>query len=360
MTNTGNTQRPWWAMAAPYAAAGGGLAYGALRTYWAMGHRPDFPPAGDDLGVMSGWGAVGLCAAAVVLAPLVTAVPRAWFPRTRHPAHPPRRTRVAWQLCWIAAVTVAGALALSSFMIVLDIVALLFPGIGIPSSPAALAGRAACLALGVALGLTALAARRTARDACPYCGRRHDAPHPDGAAPRWAMMAAYAAVAGCLVRLVSQVAIGFGTAPIGHGSLGAAIAALAFTVCMLLAGTLLPLALVHRWGRVFPRWTLPLAGRRVPRPLLAIPACFVAGGLLAYFGVGLGQMVVAAVTGAPLFAPGVPAAFVWTAVPAYLVWGAGLAVATASYLARTRPGCARCGRGAPVDTASRTLRAALL
>lgn len=340
MTNTGNTQRPWWAKAAPYAAAVGGLAYGALRTYWAMGHRPYFPPAGDDLGVMSGWGAVGLCAAAVALAPLVTAVPRARSPR-------------------IAAVGVAGALALSSFMIVLDVVAVLFPGIGIPSSPGALASRAACLAIGVALALTALAARRTDREACPYCGRRDCAPR-SRAVPRWAMVAAYTAVAGCVVRLVSQLAIGFGTAPIGHGSLGAAIAALAFTVCLLLAGTLLPLALVHGWGRVFPGWTLFLAGRRVPRPLLAVPACFVSGGLLAYFGVGLGQMVVAAVTGAPLFAPGVPAAFVWTAVPAYLVWGAGLAAATVSYLTRTRPRCARCGRGGPVDTEFRTLRAALL
>jgi len=336
-----DTRKPWWATAAPYAATGGGLAYGALRTHWALGHSPYFPPTGPDLGAMSGWGAVVLCAAAVVLAPLVTAAPRL------------RAARVA-------AALVAAGLAVSSCMIVLDVVALLFPGIGIPTGPGAFASRAACLAVGVALGLTALAARRTARGTCPYCGRRTDAVAHGGTVPRWATVAAYAATTGCLVRLAAQQAIGFGATPIGHGSPGAAVAAIAFTVAMLLAGTLLPLALVHRWGRVFPRWTLFLAGRRVPRLLPAVPACFVSAGLLAYFGTGLGQMIVATVTGAPLFAADVPDAFVWTAVLAYLVWGAGLAVATVSYLARTRPGCARCGRGTPVDIAFGTVRAALL
>lgn len=336
-------ERPWWTPAAPYAAAIGALAYGTLRTYWALGHRPYLPPVGPDLGVFSGWGVVALCAAALVLAP-----PTAAFPRAR-----------CGGALRVAAGTVAAALVVASHLIVLDVVALLFPGIGIPSSTGALASRGACLLLGVALGLTALAARRAARGACPYCGRT-GGPGRHEDVPRWAYAAAYTAVAGCLVRFGAQYAIGFTTAPVGHGSLGSAIAAVAFTVAMLLAGTLLPLALVHRWGRTFPGWTPFLAGRRVPRPLLAVPGCFVAGGLLAYFGVGLVQLAAAAVSGHRILSAGLPPAFWWTAVGAYLVWGAGLAVATAAYLARTRPRCAHCGHGGPVDTASRTVRAALL
>lgn len=409
--------RPWWAVIAPYAATGGAVAYGALRTYWALGHRPYFPPMGYDLVVTSGWGAVGLCAAAAVLAPLVAAVPRGRYaPAAR-----------------AAAVAVATGLVISSAFIVPDLVALLFPGIGVPS-PAAPASRAACLALGIAVALTALASRRTSRKSCPYCGRppesahAHDAstdaarthgasvheagvdgasaldpraqdasrsarlhapgaarahaPRTDGprsyvdrphatrqanlepghaarVAPGWAVIAAYVAVAGCLVRFGAQAAIGFGadSVPIGEDS---RVAWVAFAGCMLLAGTLLPLALVYRWGRVFPRWTLFLAGRRVPRTLLAVPACFVSGGLLVYFGTGLGQLVIAAMTGQALTSPEIPGGFLWTAVLAYVMWGAGLAVATVAYLRRTRPACAHCGHGGAVDTASATVRAALL
>jgi len=330
------SERPWWAVAAPYAAAGGAVAYGALHTYWALGRHPGFGPM--PAGVVA-----GLCAAVAVLAPLTAATARAR----------------AGALLRAAAVAAAAALAVSSCLFVLDVVALLFPGIGMPSGPASFAVRGSGLAVAAALALTALAAHRTARGACPYCGRT-DRSRPHAGVPRWAFAAAYAAVAGCLVRFGAQYAIGFGTAPIGHGSPGAAVAALAFTAAMLLAGTLLPLALVHRWGRIFPRWTLFLAGRRVPRPLLAVPACFVSGGLLAYFGTDLVLLAAAAITGRPATSLPVPAAFLWTAVPAYVVWGAGLAVATASYLARTRPACARCGRGHAVDTASRTVKAALL
>jgi hypothetical protein len=51
-----------------------------------------------------------------------------------------------------------------------------------------------------------------------------------------------------------------------------------FEAGFVLAGTLLPLALVHSWGRVLPRWVPLLAGRRVPRWLLLGPAFGIAAG----------------------------------------------------------------------------------
>ncbi|MCO1597057.1 hypothetical protein M8C17_18030 [Micromonospora sp. RHAY321] len=110
---------------------------------------------------------------------------------------------------------------------------------------------------------------------------------------------------------------------------------------MLLAGTLLPLALVHRWGRIWPGWVLPLAGRRVPRWLVAGPGFFVGAGLTTYFGIG-GMTAWATgnnVSGATWFLAVV--------LPAYTLWGLGLLVAATSYLSLTRPECARASAPPP-------------
>ncbi|MFF4615973.1 hypothetical protein [Nonomuraea jabiensis] len=58
------------------------------------------------------------------------------------------------------------------------------------------------------------------------------------------------------------------------------------TVLAALLGVFLALGLVHRWGMVFPRWTLFLAGRRVPAFLPLVPA-WVVGLCLGGYGVVL-------------------------------------------------------------------------
>jgi len=101
----------------------------------------------------------------------------------------------------------------------------------------------------------------------------------------------------------------------------------------LLAGTALPFLLVTRFGRVFPRW------------MLLLPGAGLGAGITAYFGVGLVQMIVAAVQGEAVYeGTPFPASFFWVAVPSYLVWGAGLAVATTGYYLRNRKPCKGCGR----------------
>ena len=61
-----------------------------------------------------------------------------------------------------------------------------------------------------------------------------------------------------------------------------------------LVGAVLMLGLVQRWGEVFPRWMIGLAGRRVPIALAVVPASLVSvllmvGGIAIWS--GLGQMV---------------------------------------------------------------------
>lgn len=78
------------------------------------------------------------------------------------------------------------------------------------------------------------------------------------------------------------------------------------TVLAALLGVFLALGLVYRWGMVFPRWTLLLAGRRVPAFLPLVPA-WVVGSCLGVYGVVLLVMVPLSLAGViPRFAPLAP------------------------------------------------------
>jgi hypothetical protein len=159
--------------------------------------------------------------------------------------------------------------------------------------------------------------------------------------PWWAWLAAYAAIAGWLVRIAAQVAVGWFT----NVPQQAAGALLAFEACFVLAGTVLPLALVHSWGRVFPCWVPGIAGRRVPRWLVLGPAFAIGGGLTFYFGASIAGFAAATVNGTwRRSGSSLPLAFFWVAMPAYLTWGVGLVVAAVAYSRMSRPKCRACGR----------------
>ena len=105
-------------------------------------------------------------------------------------------------------------------------------------------------------------------------------------------------------------------------------------VLMSLAGTLLPLALAHRWGRVRPAWTGPLRGRAVPRWLVLGAGLFVGASLTAYFGIaGMSAWIRGDIDG-----PFLP---LLLEMGGYTLRGVGLLVAAASYFALTRPPCPR-------------------
>jgi hypothetical protein len=302
------------------AAIAWALGYGLLRIYWALGAAPSPPPTGADLVVFTGWWPVALCAAAAVV---VAGLRRArWWPPLA-----------------VAAWAVTAALVAASALLLLDVVGLLLPGVGVGVHPVAFVSRAACLAGGVLVGATALCYQRHWRGACLACGRTGEAAGAAGL-PRWAWVAAWAAVAGCLARLLAQVAVGFGTnLPRAGGSL------LGFEAGFVLAGTVLPLALVYRWGRVFPGWVPLLAGRGVPRWLVLGPALGLGVGMTAYFGVTMVKLVAGTVTGTwEQGAGSLPLWFFWVAVPGYLAWGLGLGIAALAYRRATRPPCRTCGR----------------
>ncbi|HYN97289.1 MAG TPA: hypothetical protein VES42_25905 [Pilimelia sp.] len=105
-----------------------------------------------------------------------------------------------------------------------------------------------------------------------------------------------------------------------------------------LVGAVLTLGLVQRWGEVFPRWLVGLAGRPVPVRLAVIPASLVAvlvtaGGLAVYSAPsGFADIDAHGVAMLPML--------LWP------LWGVALALAAWAYHLRRRGACGRCGQTA--------------
>ncbi|MDH2426404.1 hypothetical protein [Sphaerisporangium sp. TRM90804] len=244
-------------------------------------------------------------------------------------------TGVRWTLAALGWVSGA-SMVLYSFMFPLRLLMILGGLFGMDVSAAdwvTLTAQGAGAIGGAATIAIAVTEQRRARGACQSCGRVHGRSPDlrDGPSPSWAYLAGYLAVAACVARFIAEIVHGFVSSKAPEIPWTFMIT---FLVMMLLAGTLLPLALVHRWGRIWPRWVLPLAGRKVPRWLVAGPGFFVGAGLTTYFGIG----------GMTAWATGdnVDGAtwFLAVVLPAYTLWGLGLLVAATSYFTLTRPECA--------------------
>ena len=304
----------------PRAAIWFALAYMTVRIWWAVSGAPSFGPQRTDLIVFTGWGAVGLSAAGAGVALALK-----WAPW--------------WRPLLVGAWAVSAALLAASALLLLDIVGGLLPGLGVEFKPVGFASRAGCALVGGLLAASAVAYRRRWRSDCLYCGRAGIRVRPTRT-PWWAWAAAYLAVAGCLLRLGAQVTAGF-EAFLVQTSLSLVL----FETGFLLAGTLLPLALVHSWGRVIPQWGPLLPGRRVPSWLLLGAGLGIGGAMTAYFGFTLLMLALATLTGTSDRMTGsFPLAFFWVAVPSYFVWGVGLVAASIAYYRVTRPICRVCGQ----------------
>lgn len=297
------------------------LGYGTVRVYWQIEPPPDLSPIGPDL-VFTGWWGIALCASTAALAMAMLRV------EPSGPAGPP--------ILIASAATSIGLLAAAA-MFVLDLVGGIFPGLGIDFFPGGAASRLVCIVTGVLLALAARDFYRRTGLAWLHSDRLVTLTAPLAHTPRWAFVAAYVSVAACLTRVMAQAVVGF-----DHSPLSGAISKAMFELCFILAGTLLPLALAHSWGMVWPRWVLGLSGRKVPRWLVLGPGIATASLVTVYFGLMLVQMIVERAQGRNPFPPDarmdLPESFFWVAVPAYLIWGVSLAIAALSYYRRTRVG----------------------
>lgn len=193
---------------------------------------------------------------------------------------------------------------------------------------------------------------RRSRDACLYCGRR-DGPEgwssPDKAA-RWGRVAVYAAMVVPVIYAAPRYAWALGI-PLGMSEehlrsgqeSGMWVSGL-FLANFGLVGAALMLGLVQRWGEVFPRWMIGLAGRRVPIALAVMPASIVS--VLFIVG-GIAVLSSYTQTAAAAEASGQSWGIVAGPVAIFPIWGVALAVGTLGYYYRRRGPCGKCGRGAP-------------
>lgn len=208
------------------------------------------------------------------------------------------------------------------------------------------------------LAATVSYARRSG-DACLYCGRSdglEDWKNPDNAA-RWGRIAVYVAMVAPVFYGLTRYAWALGI-PLGLSEelfrrgqeSGMWFSGAFFLGSFCLVGALLMLGLVQRWGEVFPRWMIGLAGRRVPIALVVVPAALasvllIVGGVTIWF--DLPQMVAnSAAAGSQGTALVGEIIFQLGPTLLFPVWGVALAVATLGYYYRRRGPCHVCGRGA--------------
>ena len=356
-----------WQRWTPYAAVAWSLLYAALGVYWVVSGS-GFPYTAeimsDGLGPLLGRFDPSVAWLVVMMAGIPAAVLGVAMLRGM-------RGKVRWPFLITAGVLLAGALLLLMTGLNLLVKFGYLPAVifGLVTSEKSLAYLAAwtqwatihqvlCLIGGFLwLAATICYARRSG-DACLYCGRR-DGPE-DWTSPikaaRWGRIAVYVAMVAPIFYAITRYAwaLGFPLGLIGDQfrlgqETGTWVGGLSLATFGLV-GAVLMLGLVQRWGEVFPRWMIGLAGRRVPIGLAVVPASIVAV-LLIVGGIGiwsgLSQMVagLAASGATDLESSG---AIVFQLGPTLLfpVWGVALAVATLGYYYRRRGPCRVCGHGA--------------
>lgn len=310
---------PRWARWSPWIAAVSALAYAAVHAWWAVGGAPRFAAPGESF-FPGGWVPVAPAGLASVAGVLIGSG-----------AGGDRSSRGRWLLAGVGWLAGAGMLVYS-FMFPTSVLCLLVCEQVSWVDWGTLLARGGGVAVGIATVAAAVAEQRRARRACPRCGRVHGR-SPErrvDPSPWWAYAAGYLAVTGCLSRVGAAVLEGFlgDTWSLERFDWVFSV----FVALMVLAGTLLPLALVHRWGRIWPGWVLGLAGRPVPRWVVLGPALFMGAGLAGYFGIA----------GMTAWATGNLDGPLWWLVlvlPGYTVWGLGLLAAAISYVSLTKPEC---------------------
>ncbi|WP_229908634.1 hypothetical protein [Streptomyces griseosporeus] len=114
------------------------------------------------------------------------------------------------------------------------------------------------------------------------------------------------------------------------------------TALLAMLGVFLLWGLVRPWGQVFPRWTLFLRGRRVPRWLPLTPALLGAATLAPYGVAGVGYLTLATAGAVTMrrgdfHSSGDALLVSWIGMIAFAIYGIALTIAARSYWLRTRP-----------------------
>jgi hypothetical protein len=357
-----------WQRWAPYAAVAWSLSYAALGVYWAVSGRA-FPYApetvSDVMAPLLGRFGSGVAWIVVIMAGIPAAAVGAAMLRGV-------RSRILRPLFITSGALLAGVLLLLmtalNLLVKLGYIPYAIRSLvtGATFGQTYLASltewatihQVLCLIGGFLWLAATVCYGRRSGDACLYCGRR-DGPEgwqrPNQAA-RWGRIAVYVAMVVPVFYALTRYAwalgfpLGMSEEELRRGQERGTWTAGLFLASFGLVGAVLMLGLVQRWGEVFPRWMIGLAGRRIPIALAVVPAALVSvllmvGGIAIWS--GLDQMVAGLVAGGAE-GIGLLGEMLFQVGPTLLfpVWGGALAVATLGYYYRRRGPCSVCGRGA--------------
>ena len=360
-----------WQSWAPYAVIAWSLIYAALGIYWVLSGR-GFPYSqgsmSDGLGPLLGRLGPGVAWNVAIMAGIpAAAMGLAMLRGVRGSVLRPLFITAGVLLAWVLLLLMTG---LDLLVKVGYLPAALLGHLPAEKSQAYVAAwtqwstihQLLCLVGGFLwLGATVCYARWSG-DACVYCGRRDG---PEGwtspvQAARWGRIAVYVAMVAPIFYALTRFAwvlglpLGLSEQQFRNSQENAQVISGALSLgAFVLVGAVLMLGLVQRWGEVFPRWMIGLAGRRVPVALAVVPASLasvllIVGGIGIWF--GLPQMITNA---AAAGAAGIELAgeIIFQLGPTLLfpVWGIALAAATLGYYYRRRGACNVCGRGASED-----------
>ncbi|MDP9850032.1 hypothetical protein [Streptosporangium lutulentum] len=343
-----NARWPRWAA---YAAGAWSLVYGGLGLYWALGGA-GFPFGEGDIPDARAESLLGGATAAGT-APVIAALGFAGAVLALVMAHLRLRgaARVAvLATAWLAAWTLVALIPDSRIMTAVGYAPIFLVGLpfGWPdvdyfglALPWPVLNLIVCLGGGLLWTGAALAFQRRTGDSCESCGRSGHGTATwttPASAARWGRWAAYTAFAVPLFYALVRWAWALNIPLLfpeedlrrlhetGLVWAGAGLATFAA------AGGVLTLGLVHRWGEVWPRWVIGLAGRRVPPGLPVTLATAVTAVLMS-----AGTQAVRMMDWSD------PAAWLSNPLAYWPIWAVALGVATLAYYLRRRGRCRWCG-----------------
>lgn len=351
------TFRSRWPQWVAYAAAGWALIYGALALYWALGGA-GFPfGAENDRGASESLlAALRAQTAAPVIAGLglAAAVVAVVMARTR--GHGWARVLLL-TFAWTLAVALLVVIPDRRVLIAVAYAPLFLVGAPFHWPPVSflvaipwpVINQVILMVGGMLWAGAALVYQRRSHDACEHCGRSADDVSHQWTSPamaaRWGKWAVAVAIIAPAIYAATRYAWALGI-PLGiseeffrEGQSTGLWLAGAGLATVAVGGAILTLGLVQRWGEIFPRWVLGLAGRRVPPALAIVPALLVAA-ILIPAGLADVRFALAGAMG--------PIELTWSTLgPTLLwpIWGVALAAATYAYYLRRRERCQYCGQG---------------
>ncbi|SDJ76786.1 hypothetical protein [Nonomuraea jiangxiensis] len=345
-----NTSKARWPRRVTYLACAWSVLYGGLALHWALGGsgfpfgEGDIPDARAEslLGSATAAGTApviaGLCFAGALLALLMATV------RLRGPAR-----AVILAAAWAGAFTLLALIPDARILAAAGYAPVFLAGLpfGWPEAdyfrlafPWPVQNLLLCLLGGLLWTGAALAWQRRTRGACESCGRSPIASArwtSRESAATWGKWAAYTAFAVPLFYAAVRwawalrIPVLFSEREIAELHASGLVWGGAGLATVAAAGGALTLGLVQRWGEIWPRWTLFLAGRPVPRAFPLVFASLVTAVLAS-----------AGVQAARLTDWGHPSAWLANPMAYWPVWALSLGLATLAFHYRTRPECRRC------------------